>query len=82
MPEMPERNHGLSISCAFHKKEEIQQKMNEFLQWVKKNPPPKDKDLPMKREKLKAVRKILQGIIVYHMEREPKSLRFLNQNYS
>jgi len=69
-------------SCAFHKKEEIQQKMNEFLQWVKKNPPPKDKDLPMEREKLKAVRKILQGIIVYHMEREPKSLRFLNQNYS
>jgi DNA repair protein RecO (recombination protein O) len=49
---------------------------------VKKNPPPKDKDLSMEREKLKAVRKILQGIIIYHMEREPKSLRFLNQNYS
>ena len=64
-------------SCALDKKEEIQHELNEFLQWVKKNPPPKEKDLPVEREKLEAIRKTLQGIIVYHMEREPKSLRFL-----
>jgi DNA repair protein RecO (recombination protein O) len=64
-------------SCAFHKKEEIPQELNEFLFWVKKNPPPKQEELPVNRETLKAIRKTLQGIIVYHMEREPKSLRFI-----
>jgi DNA repair protein RecO (recombination protein O) len=64
-------------SCAFHKKEEMPQELNEFLHWVKKNPPPKQEELPLKRETLKAIRKTLQGIIVYHMEREPKSLRFI-----
>ena len=64
-------------SCAFHKKEEIPQELNEFLLWVKKNPPPKQEELPVRRETLKAIRKTLQGIIVYHMEREPKSLRFI-----
>ena len=65
-------------SCAFHKKEEIHPELNEFLEWVKKNPPPKETTLPIDREKLKTIRKTLQGIIVYHMEREPKSLRFIS----
>ena len=64
-------------SCASHKKEEIHLDMSDFLQWVKKNPPPEHKELPVERKTLKAIRKTLQGIIVYHMEREPKSLRFL-----
>jgi DNA repair protein RecO (recombination protein O) len=64
-------------SCAFQKKEEINHEMDEFLQWAKKNPPPNHADLPVEKEKLKAIRKTLQGIIVYHMEREPKSIRFL-----
>lgn len=63
--------------CAVHKKEEIKLDMNEFLQWAKKNPPPKHGDFPMERAKLKAIRKTLQGIIIYQMEREPKSIRFL-----
>jgi DNA repair protein RecO (recombination protein O) len=64
-------------NCASQKKEETTQKMHEFIQWVKKNPPPKQKDLPVEREELRAIRKTLQGIIIYHMEREPKSIRFL-----
>jgi DNA repair protein RecO (recombination protein O) len=66
------------MSCAVHKKEEIEPELNEFLTWVKKNPPPGKTELPIKREKLKAIRKILQGIIVFHMEKEPKSLRFIS----
>jgi len=65
-------------NCTFHKKEEIQPEINEFLIWVKKNPPPGKTELPLQREKLKAIRKTLQSIIVYHMEREPKSLRFIS----
>ena len=64
-------------SCAFHKKEEIPPELNEFLDWVKKNPPPQQEKLPVKRDALKAIRKTLQGIIIYHMEREPKTLRFI-----
>ena len=64
-------------SCATHKKEEIHPDLNEFLDWAKKNPPPERAELLIKREKLKAIRKTLQGIIVYQMEREPKSLRFI-----
>ena len=64
-------------SCATHKKEEVHQNLNEFLDWAKKNPPSEQADLPVEREKIKAIRKILQGIIVYHMEKEPKSLRFI-----
>jgi DNA repair protein RecO (recombination protein O) len=63
--------------CAQDKKEEIKHELHEFLQWVRINPPPKDKSLPVEKEKLNAIRKTLQGIIVYHMEREPKSLRFI-----
>ena len=65
-------------SCAFHKKEERHPELNEFLMWVKKNPPPGNTEPPVEREKLKAIRKTLQGIIVFHMEKEPKSLRFIS----
>ena len=64
-------------SCVSNKKEELPQELNGFLDWAKKNPPPKRAELPIKREALKAIRKTLQGIIVYHMEKEPKSLRFI-----
>lgn len=63
--------------CAPQKKEEIHPDLSEFLDWTKKNPPPEGTEMPVGKEELKAIRKILQGIIVYHMEREPKSLRFI-----
>jgi len=63
--------------CSTQKKEEIPPELNNFIEWVKKNPPSKKKNLPFSPEKLKAIRKILQDIITYHMEKEPKCLRFL-----
>jgi len=63
--------------CAFQKKEEIKPDLNDFILWAKKNPPPTGKELPFPRERIKAIRKVLQDIIIYHMEKEPKSLRFL-----
>jgi DNA repair protein RecO (recombination protein O) len=64
-------------SCTFQKKDEMPPKMNEFLNWIKKNPPPRGQDLLFSLEDLKKIRMILQGIIVYHMEKEPKSLKFV-----
>lgn len=73
----PKKEGAYCTSCAFSRKEEIQPELNGFLTWAKKNPPPKQAGPPMEPEKLKAIRMILQKIIVYHMEREPKSLRFI-----
>ena len=64
-------------SCAFQKKEETPSVMNGFLDWIKMNSPPHGQELPFSDEELKNIRKILQSIIIYHMEKEPKSLRFL-----
>jgi DNA repair protein RecO (recombination protein O) len=73
----PKKEGVYCDQCSPQKKEEIPPELGRFIEWVKKNPPPKHEDLPFPGEKLKAIRKILQGIITYHMEKEPKSLRFL-----
>ncbi len=64
-------------NCTLQKKEEILPEMNEFIEWIKKNPPPEHRNLPFPQETVKAARKTLQNIIIYHMEKEPKSLRFI-----
>jgi DNA repair protein RecO (recombination protein O) len=73
----PKKEGVYCDDCSFQKKEKIPREMKEFIEWVKQNPPSKHPDLPFPKETIKTVRKILQDIIVYHMEKEPKSLRFL-----
>lgn len=73
----PKKEGVYCHKCSLQKKEEIPPELDRFIEWVKKNPPPKHEDLSFLGEKLKAIRKILQDIITYHMEKEPKSLRFL-----
>ena len=63
--------------CASEKKIEVPVDLNVFLRWIKKNPPPKDSSAPFSPELLLSIRKILRSIVVYHMERVPKSLRFI-----
>jgi len=64
--------------CASEKKIEIPSGFSGFMAWTRKNPPPKDASLPFESDRLKSYQQILRSIIVYHMEREPKSLRFLD----
>jgi DNA repair protein RecO (recombination protein O) len=73
----PNREGVYCAECAFQKNEEILPELNEFLSWVRTNPPPGQGGLPVEQGNMKAIRKIFQMIIVYHMEREPKSLRFI-----
>ncbi len=73
----PKKEGAYCPECSFQKKEEIPPELNRFIDWAKKNPPPHHPDLPFPREKLKSIRKVLQNILTYHMEKEPKSLRFL-----
>jgi DNA repair protein RecO (recombination protein O) len=63
--------------CAFQKKDEMPPGMNGFLDWIKKNPPPHGEELSYSDEELKRIRATLQSIIVYHMEKVPKSLKFI-----
>lgn len=65
------------LRCTPQKKEEVKAELNEFIDWAKKNPPSKGKELPYSSPQLKAIRKALQAIIVYHLEKEPKSLKYL-----
>ncbi len=67
----------LCSSCVSEKKIEVPADFNAFLSWIKKNPPPKDFSVPFSPELLKSVRTVLRSIIIFHMERVPKSLRFL-----
>ena len=72
------KNDGILCShCVSGKQIGVPPDFNVFLNWIKKNPPPKDSSVPFSPELLKSIRKILRSIAVYHMEREPKSLRFI-----
>jgi len=66
-------------SCAPQKKEEVGVEVGLFLQWIKKTSPSHTADIPFTSQQLKGIRKILQEIITYHLEVEPKTLRHLTQ---
>ncbi|MBC8358352.1 MAG: DNA repair protein RecO [Candidatus Aminicenantes bacterium] len=63
--------------CAPKKKEKIKPEFGAFVQWIKKNPPPKKGPLPFSPEQLNTIKKVLREIIVFHLEREPKTLRYI-----
>jgi DNA repair protein RecO (recombination protein O) len=66
--------------CAPQKKEAISSEIVPFLVWAKKNPPPKKGDSPFLADQLESIKKILQSLIVFHLEKEPKSLHFLKDS--
>ena len=72
------KNDGiLCSSCVSGKQIAIPPNFNDFLNWIKKNPPLKDSSVPFSPELLISIRNILRSITVFHMERVPKSLRFI-----
>jgi DNA repair protein RecO (recombination protein O) len=64
-------------NCAPLKKEEVPPETEAFLKWARANPPGKVCGLPLAAAELGRVRKTLQALITYHLEREPRTLRFL-----
>lgn len=73
----PKKDGIYCADCAPVKKEEVKPELASFLDWVRKNPPPKSDQRPFSAEVLKAIQGSLQAMIVYHMEKEPKSLRYI-----
>lgn len=68
-------------SCAPFKKEEISPDMMTFLSWVRKNPPPASGVLPFTTTQIASFGRTLQGLIVFHLEKEPKSLHCLKDEH-
>jgi DNA repair protein RecO (recombination protein O) len=64
-------------ACAPLKKEAVPAELPLFLEWVRKNAPPRENKLPFSAGQLKSICGTLQSLIIFHLEREPKSLHSL-----
>jgi DNA repair protein RecO (recombination protein O) len=73
----PKRDGAYCPDCAPLQKDQVPSGIQEFLRWVRKNPPPDGGAPPFPPDLIAVVRRALQALIVYHMEREPRSLHFL-----
>jgi hypothetical protein len=73
----PKRDGAYCGDCAPFKKDPVPPAIREFLQWVRKNPPPGGCAPPFPADEIAAIRKTLQALIVYYMDREPRTLQFL-----
>ncbi len=62
--------------CASLRKEAVSRELPLFLEWIRKNPPG-SRGSPFSAGELKAIGSSLQSLIIFHLEREPKSLHFL-----
>jgi DNA repair protein RecO (recombination protein O) len=65
--------------CVPQGKDEISPEINVLLNWMRTNPPPKNKELPFESAHIAAIREVMQRILVFHMERKPKSLSLLHK---
>jgi len=73
----PKKDGVYCADCAPVKKEEVKRELASFLNWARKNPPPGEGVFPYSPGELRAIRTSLQSMIIYHMEKEPKSLRYI-----
>jgi len=64
-------------ACAPPRKEAVPVEFVPFLEWTRENSPSSESGPPCSSAQLEAIGRTLQTIIVYHLEREPKSLHFL-----
>lgn len=65
--------------CAPSSQEEITPDFQTFLEWTKNNPPTQAQTPPYSSQQISSIRKVLKSLIVYHMERAPKSLSYLDK---
>jgi len=76
----PKKDGVYCGSCATYQKEETRGELQRFLDWIKKNPPAAGAEAPFSAADLEVIRQALQSIIIYHLEKEPKSLAFIRNS--
>jgi DNA repair protein RecO (recombination protein O) len=64
-------------ACAPLKREPVAPVVAVFLEWARKTPPPEEGPSLFTPAQLESVGQTLQSLIVYHLEKEPKSLHFI-----
>jgi len=65
--------------CVPQGNDEIAPEIKNILGWIRINPPPKERELPFDREQIAAIREVMQRILIFHMEKKPKSLSLLQK---
>lgn len=73
----PKRDGAHCAECASLKKDEVPAEAQSFLRWIRKNPPSPKCQVPFSAADIGRIRKTLQALIVYHLEREPRTLKFV-----
>ncbi len=73
----PRRDGAYCGDCTPVRREEVRRELGLFLGWARKNPPPREPVAGFGPAELKTIGTALQAMLVFHMEREPRSLRFI-----
>ncbi len=73
----PKKDGALCPQCVSAKKENFGPEVAALLRWIKKNPPSKPLPSSFSGDKVARFRKILEQMIVFHLEREPKTLAYI-----
>jgi DNA repair protein RecO (recombination protein O) len=73
----PRRDGAYCPDCAPVRKDEVPPAIRDFLRWIRKNPPSGACAPPFSPGDIAAIRRALQTLIVFYMEREPRSLQYL-----
>lgn len=73
----PKKDGAYCPDCAPLKKEELPPETQAFIRWARNNPPPRVCGHPFPPDEIGRIRKALQSMIVYHMDREPRTLQFV-----
>jgi len=68
----------LCSRCVQDKKLEISQHLRGAIDWMKKNPPSLEPGLSLKDADWKQLGRVLQSIIIYHLEEKPRTLNWLD----
>lgn len=72
----PKKDGFYCDSCTSEKKEPVPSELIAFIAWTKKAPPGKEAS-PFSEEQARKMAPPLRSILVFHLEKEPRSLRFL-----
>ncbi len=75
----PRRDGVYCENCAPSRRDAVRKELADFLKWVRRNPPPRGDVEGFGPEPMKSIRATLQTLIIYHLEREPRSLRYLKE---
>lgn len=73
----PKRDGAYCEDCAPIKKDGVAAEVHRFIDWAARNPPTSLGEPPFGPEEVARVRRTLQAMIVYHLEREPRTLALL-----